>query len=609
MIVIMRKQLTTAVLLAISFTSEGVAAPPVVPAERFDWMPVEGIGAKLAADDLGGEQILPEITLTPTPKPTADLAKFTKVYTIDLQKFGIYNDGTHADETSAGLNRALQDAKAAGANHIVFPAGTYQISETAPLVVDLRDAVIDFNGATLVIRPNGLPKYAVVEIIDGAENVRLTNGTLLGDRDAHNFKAEPGTHEWGQGIRFIGGRNLEVDHMTLRDMTGDGASSTTSGARTRPELLAAIKHSLFAKEFEAGALNDRGEPVPGPKMRSIKPYDVAKCGGEFELGYYGGYMGYPFIKGRVYQAYFFDAELRLLEHRKCLQYRKTAVPAGAKWLHLEFNQPEIPEEPAHVGAAKGSWFARITNLRPSVDVHFHHNTLIHNRRLGMAFCGGQRWLLEDNLFAENRGTNPAYGIDFEDGAELVQDVVFRRNKFRDNGNGDLVVCAGSELIFEDNEFEKSVVTWGRAHHYVFRRNHYRGGSVSYTTRTGVADIHDNRYENCKLAIRFDTKGVADGLVRKAGQKVATPPLQLRNETLVDVSRVEGTYFDLLDCKLRGTHFTAGPETRLVRVRGGEATDSSIEYEAVGPTVSVKLENVAGQVTEQGPGLKRKQPLP
>ena len=46
--------------------------PPIQAADRFDWMPAEAIGGRLLAEDLGGEQIIPEITLTKTPKPTAE---------------------------------------------------------------------------------------------------------------------------------------------------------------------------------------------------------------------------------------------------------------------------------------------------------------------------------------------------------------------------------------------------------------------------------------------------------------------------------------------------------------------------------------------------------
>jgi len=573
-------------------------------------MPADASSAKLRAEDAGGEQIVPEIVLTKTPKPTADISKFARLYEIDLKKFGIRNDGTRPVETSHGINQALQDARTMGANRIVFPKGTYLISETLPVVIDHKDTVIDLNGATLQINANGLPKYCVVEMVDGAENVRLTNGTLRGDRDAHDYKTVPGTHEWGAGIHFISGRNLEVDHITACNMTGDGVSTGVQGTRTRPELLARIKHSIYAKALEQGAFTKQGVKIASSeKTRSVEPFDLTKCEGEFELGYMGGYMGYPFIKGRVYQAYFFDAEMNLVALQKCLQYRKVTIPAGARWLHLEFNQPEVSDTPAHVGAAKGEWVARITNFRPSVDVHFHHNVLSQNRRLGMAYCGGQKWLIEENLFAENGGTNPAYGVDFEDGSEMMQDVVFRKNKFRGNRGGDLVVCAGSELIFEGNEFEKTVVVWGRPHNYVFRGNRYHGGSVTYSTRTGIARIHDNHYQNCKLAIVFDTKAVADGLVRKAGQTVGTPTLKLERETLVNVTGITGTYFDFANCDIGASHFIAGKETRLIRVMGGRMTNSSIHYEADGPEVQVKISGVDGMPVETGPGLPRRKSAP
>jgi len=590
------------------FTAVAVqsASVELQAADTFAWLPAEALGADLSAESLGGERIIPTVVLTKTPKQTADLSRFSRVYSIDLAKFGIPSDGTDAAATSKGLNAALQDAKAAGANRIVFPSGTFLIHETMPLVIDHKNTVIDFNGATLKIQANGLPKYALVEIVQGAENVRLTNGKLQGDKDAHDYKAVSGTHEWGAGVRFVSGDQLEVDRLTIENMTGDGVVSELSGTRNREELLKRIKHSIYLKHLEPGAFSESGEKIAdAAKTRSIKPFAVSDDEGEFELGYMGGYMGYPFLKGRVFQAYFYDADMKLLERKKSLQYRKTPIPAAARWMHLEFNQAEVTDVPAHAGAVKGEWIARITNFKPSTNVHFHDNQLARNRRLGMAYCGGQRWLIENNRFEENGGTAPAYGVDFEDGSELMQDVVFRRNKFRGNRGGDLVVCAGSELIFEDNDFEKNVVTWGRLHNYTFRNNRYAGGSVIYTTRTGVASIHGNRYENCKLSITFDTKGVADGLVRRAGRTVATPPLQLKDETLVNVADVTGTYFDLSNCDIARTTFTAGKETRLLRFRDCKLDAASLRFEADGPPVSVALEATTGTLAESGPGLARK----
>jgi len=46
-------------------------------------------------------------------------------------------------------------------------------------------------------------------------------------------------------------------------------------------------------------------------------------------------------------------------------------------------------------------------------VHFHDNYIFNNRALGLAICGGQKWLIEDNLFEKNGGQAPSYAIDYE----------------------------------------------------------------------------------------------------------------------------------------------------------------------------------------------------
>ena len=593
-----------ALLLAGSLVLAQSPARANEPAPNMDWVPPAAMGDNLR--EAAGVQIIPEVHVTPTPKITADLSKFTKEYIIEREKFGIFNDGTHADETSKGLNAALQHAKTLGANRIVFPPGTYLIAEDDPVVIDHKNTVIDLNGATLQIRSNGLPKYAVVEFVQGAENARLTNGTIRGDKDTHDYKSKPGTHEWGACLKFRSGINLEADHLVLTNASGDGVSTDSNGARGRPELLSMIVHSVFRRDLEQGAFSEAGEKIDSlEKTRTIKPYDLSKAGGEFEFGYMAGYAGFPFIKGRVYQVYFYDKDLKFLEKKQVLQYRKIQIPEGGVFAHFEFNQPEVAEEPAHAGAAKGSWVARITNFRPPREVHLHHNQFLGNRRLGLAFTGGQRWVIEENHFEGTGGTNPGCGVDFEDSAELMQDVVFRKNTFKDNKGGDLALCAGTEILVEENVFQKTVVLWGRPHNYVFRRNHFNGGTVLYCTRTGIAKIHENHYTNCKISARFDTKGVADGLVREPGKPVSTPALLLENETLVNVSNVEGTYLNFKNSRMRDTKLTVGKTTSLVSLVDCTFENVTLNFEEEGPNVSFVLENNKGELLETGAGAQRK----
>lgn len=555
---------------------------PLSAQTRADWMPEEATSAGSGVD--GGERLLMDVTYTPLPKATADLEKYKKICVIDLKKYGIRNNGTEPEATSAGINAALQDAKKNGFDRIVFPAGIYLISEKDPVVLDHKNTVIDLNGAEFRINPNGLQGYAVFCIVQGAENLRLTNGTIRGDRDVHDYKTSKGPHEGGNALKVISGKNLELDHLTLLDATGSGLSTVSTGTRNRPELLKRIFFSVYPeKHLEQGAFDGQGNKIASAeKTRTSNMISMAKFEDEFEIGYLAGYQGFPFVRGRVYQIYFYDGEKKFIEKRKCLQYRKVKRPANAQYLNLEFNQPEVTDIPFHSGAAAKSWVLRINNFLPPTDVHFHHNVMRNNRGLGIGLCGGQRWILEHNLIEGNGPNPPGYGMDIEDGWELVQDVVFRHNIFRNNLAGEIVVCAGSELVFEHNLFEAGgkfpgyVIFYGRTYNYFFRNNTLKNCVVTFGTRTGIAAIHDNTYIDSRIRIRYDSKGVADGLYRKtAGEQLKTPALVLKNETLRNVSSVSGTYVIMENCKLEKVNVKAGKDTRALAFRNCTITDSGI----------------------------------
>ncbi|SHI08452.1 hypothetical protein, partial [Clostridium grantii] len=143
-------------------------------------------------------------------------------YIVDIERFGIKNDGTSPIETSKGINDALQYARGKGYEKIIFPKGNYLISELEPIVIDLKNVVIDLNESIFQINTNGLDGYSIVKIIDGAENVRLTNGIVRGDKDTHDYETIKSPHEWGNGVIFKGGKDLEMDNITVTNVTGYG---------------------------------------------------------------------------------------------------------------------------------------------------------------------------------------------------------------------------------------------------------------------------------------------------------------------------------------------------------------------------------------------------
>jgi hypothetical protein len=539
------------------------------------------------------------IIITDIPKATADMSNFTKSYTIDLEAFGIYNDGTHPSETSAGINAALQHIKTLDPvpNLIIFPPGTYLISELEPIIFDHQDTIVDLNGAILQKNPNGLDDTHMV-ILAGVKNFRLTNGTLTGDRDSHDYETIESSHEHNRLLTFEYGYNIEVDRITVRDGSGFAISTRTGMAQTTSEGQYTY---VYTNNIEQGAFSDTGEKIDSTtKIRSNQAYDLEKYleDQEFEFGYSMGYQGLAYINEREFQAYFYDTEMGFISKKDCLQFKKISIPSGAQFVHLEFNQSPVPET---------EYIGRLTDMEPPEHVHFHHNWIYNNRGLGLAFCGGQKWILENNLFEENGidGTPPAYAVDFEDGWDLMQDIVFRKNEFVNN-NGDLVVCAGSEMIFEDNSLQAGYIFLPRCENYIIRQNiiigdevndHDRpmGGFASYGTKTGHLSIHDNVYQNANLEFDNFIPG--------------KPLIVLENDSLYNIMTIYGKEgYELLNCLAEWARWLISDAITSAKFEGCTfvGQEVGLHFYEDGPPVTVTEINNSGTLDKYGPNLDRLQ---
>ncbi|MFZ3172018.1 MAG: right-handed parallel beta-helix repeat-containing protein [Carboxydocellales bacterium] len=455
---------------------------------------------------------------------SSEIDKITYTQEIELKRFGIKNDGTSPQVTSTGLNQALQYAKAQGSSKIMFPKGTYLIDETMPIVIDFNNIIIDLNGAILQINTNGLEKYSIVEFREGADNVRLTNGTIRGDKDTHDYLTLKSPHEWGCGVVFKSGRNLQFDNITVTNVTGYGIYTESGVGANR-------FYTLYTKDVIQGSISDDGKPVESTNTtRTSKPYDVTVCGGQFELGYTLGYQGYPFLLSSEYTAYFYDQNMYFIQKKICLQFRKIDIPNGAKYVHFVFPQNKI-------GGDVNGTYAWITNLKPPADVKLTDCLIKGNRSLGLAFTGGQKWIIENNIFEGNGGNAPSLAVDFEDGWELMQDVMFRNNKFISNNN-DLVVSAGDNLVFEGNEFQKGAYFWERTTNYKVIGNKFNGGNATYKIKRAGCEVRDNQYTNTRLSTI----------------SLSSLTIELVNETLIDtaINATTGTGTKLVNSKIRAT---------------------------------------------------------
>jgi len=409
-----------------------------------------------------------------------------KFYTIDLSFYGIKNDGTSPVETSKGINAALEYvASLAQYKKVIFPQGVYLIDENNPININLKDMIIDLNGSILKINTNGLQKYSTVTLKEGAENLILTNGTIQGDRDTHDYTTVKGTHEWGCGLVINGGQNCIIEKIKATDFPGYGIVTSSGNNANR-------FYAVNVKDIEVGDIDNNGELIVSAVNSRTKAYNITACKGEFEFGYTLGYQGYPYIKNVKYSAYFYDGNNTFISTQNCLQFRKVIIPEGAVYVRLVFSQINITSNLGYVG-----W---ISNFKPSINMVLRSCSLTNNRSLGFAFCGGQKWTIENNTFENNGGQAPGYAIDFEDGWELMQDIIVRNNRFSGNKSGDIVGCAGDNIIFEGNEFTSTVYMWGRTTNYSFIKNIFKNNIVFYEYSSKVEST-ENQFINCQLRMQ------------------------------------------------------------------------------------------------------------
>ena len=167
-------------------------------------------------------------------------------YLIELDRWGIKNDGTDSANTVSGLNQAIQWAHGEGIDALYLPAGTYLIPPTGK--VQLLDGLL-FEmdpDAVLQVEANGSPAYEVLYVGPDADDVTIKGGKIVGDRYTHDYAQAPGLHDAGYGIVIHGASNTVVESVYVQHFTGDAIVVRGQAEQTT------IRHSELADNRRTG---------------------------------------------------------------------------------------------------------------------------------------------------------------------------------------------------------------------------------------------------------------------------------------------------------------------------------------------------------------------
>lgn len=413
-----------------------------------------------------------------------------KALMVDPKRFGlVYDvaDEASAKANSAGLQAALDFAGSNGMNRVVLEKGRKLYIEPRDGIHMVSGVVFDLNGSELLLRPNDYPRYSALRFASrkGAaqpvENAAIVNGTITGERDekeAHfpNWARTPAT-EGGCSIIFGEGRNNGISNLVVRKSIGFNMSS--GNGMSAPGSVNFASRPLGVRNMELGAFDAKGNPIDEPaRIRSTQPIDLAGLKTDFYVvGYPLGYQGYPYVNSRIYDVCFYDADQKFLGlERGRFRNRKYAIPQGAVSARFSFYHPEVPtagNSDFHGG------FAFVHNPQLP-DGNFIVDCVIEdNYSCGFAACGGQRWVIRNNVFRRNGGRMPGCDIDWEDGWEYMQGDLIEGNSFESRVN--VITCAGAGFVFRGNTFRGHTIFYGRTQHYSFIGNTVIPGDSGFKT--------------------------------------------------------------------------------------------------------------------------------
>lgn len=494
------------------------------------------------------------------------MAAESNQYVIELNRWGIYNDGTHPVETTKGINDALVWANSSGFTAIFLDDGIYLIDKNSRVNM-VSNMVFELSkDAVLQKETNDKERYDLLYVGKGIEHVTLMGGTYSGDKATHDYSKKDhkyswGTHEGGHGILLEAASDITIDGIKAVNFTGDGLMIQGKGTMIM---------DIYENNFVSGAIDDKGKQIKDTKkVRTTKalyfqnPVFVTER--TFELS---NRMKLP----QTFVIYFYKKDGSFLMKTSAKMRDQIQIPDGADHFYLVFNQ----------ATAKGAYF-EYWNRVVSRNVVVTNSEFAYNRRQGVTVGGADNVLLNYNVFHDMKGTAPQSGVDVEGGFEVNgffnSNVTIRNNKFYNNAAYDIILFDGSGAIVEENHLASKGVI---------------GLAVSDPFKG--AHIINNHFDGTRIIAENDATFVGnkmnDAYTTFSGPNITIDGMEFTDSTFsvsskvpfgVSVSNVtitntkgKDTGFSLWGKPIRIQNMTIIGETALRSITGGAESGSFFE---------------------------------
>ncbi|MBZ5749690.1 right-handed parallel beta-helix repeat-containing protein [Metabacillus rhizolycopersici] len=405
-------------------------------------------------------------------------------YVVELDRWGIKNDGTDALNTTNGINSAFLWARDNNLYTVVLPKGQYLIDKNSSVLLQ-SNTHYKFYDCLFIKESNNLTVYSILTC-DGIKNVTIEGATVKGDRETHNYSSG-GTHEWGHGIECKNScYNISIKDCEAYECTGDGFVTSMD--------FSAIGGAQHPAHFAKGDINSQGNidntktnyttvskyfDITGNLVKSVGYFYYAGDG-------YGGYGTGSNLNKTVIKVHFYKSDDTYLGFRNTRSYEfiyLDSLPVGTAKVRFSFlqNYDLMSGNLHYVMCAKIPQYINFSNCKSH-----------KNRRLGASINGGRFVTFDSceiynnsNPLSKSSGTNPGYGIDVEDGYMTNQKITIRNCNIYDNRAGAFVCVSTRGVHVENNKFRGLFVFSGSGDDYFSLNNMYYGGISGRSITSGV----------------------------------------------------------------------------------------------------------------------------
>ncbi len=436
-------------------------------------------------------------------------AKTQDAYKLEMDKWGVHNDGTHPIETTKGINDALQWAAENEYDTFFIPRGTYLISKDDNINMISNITFELEKDAILQKESNNLSGYSLLNVGPGVHNVTLKGGTYKGDKVTHDYTSG-GTHEGGYGIITAGASDITIDGIKSINFTGDGLSIGSMGK---------LIDEFYVESFKSGSVNNSGKLVKNSNKVRLENLPLTDS-------YFDIQKTFQFIhqqkmpkNSHRYVAYFYKKNGTFISKHDSkttntpIGWGLTTIPKDASYMHVVFDASKMNEN-----VYLEFWMQGV-----SKNITVKNSEFAFNRRQGITVGGAQEVLIENNKIHDMKGTAPQSGIDLEAGYNLNNQITIKDNHFYNNQAYDLILFDGRNAVVEGNHFASKSIGLAISEPFknaTITNNHFDGARIyAYN----YATFKDNKMNDALAAflghdLVIDKMQFTDSLVNLASSK-------------------------------------------------------------------------------------------